>query len=117
MSEKLSLLGQSLVRLTKAAKKYAPAFLALALLFAFAAAPYVGPALAGAGKGANALFSPVPTTPTLNIDFEAALVVIFDYASMIFAALIGIAAIGIGFNFGLGLIGWVSKMISQAVKF
>jgi len=115
MSEKLSLLGKSLVRIVKSAKKYAPAFLALALLFAFAAAPHVGPALAG--KGANALFSPVPTTPTLDIDFEAALVVIFDYASMIFAALIGIAAIGIGFNFGLGLIGWVSKMISQAVKF
>jgi hypothetical protein len=110
MTEKLSLLGKSI-------QKYAPMFLAFALLFAFVAAPALGPTTAALGKGAAALFAPVPTTPTLDIDFSAALVTIFDYASMIFAALIGVAAIGIGFNFGLGLIGWVSKMISQAVKF
>jgi hypothetical protein len=57
------------------------------------------------------------SVPTLDIDFSSALTTIFDYAEMIFAALIGIAAIGIGFRFGGALITWVGGMLGDALRF
>ena len=57
------------------------------------------------------------SVPTLDIDFTAALQTIFDYAMMIFTALIPIAAIGIGFRFGAALLGWVGDMLGSALKF
>lgn len=55
------------------------------------------------------------SSPSLNIDFAPALDSIFYYATMIFSGLIGIVAIGIGFQFGIGLLNYVGKMITQAL--
>lgn len=57
------------------------------------------------------------STPTLSIDFTSALSTIFSYASMIFAALVPIAAIGIGFRFGGTLLEWVGRMLGDALRF
>jgi len=57
------------------------------------------------------------SVPTLDIDFTSALQTIFDYATMIFGALIGVAAIGIGFRFGAALLSWVGDMLGSAFKF
>ncbi len=59
----------------------------------------------------------VDSTPTLSIDFTSALSTIFSYASMIFAALVPIAAIGIGFRFGGTLLEWVGRMLGDALRF
>ena len=61
--------------------------------------------------------SAADSAPTLNIDFSAALSTIFSYASMIFAALVPIAAIGIGFRFGGTLLEWVGRMLGDALRF
>ncbi len=55
------------------------------------------------------------STPTLNLDFTGALGTIFSYASMIFVALIPVAAIGIGFRFGGSLLSWVGDMLGDAL--
>ena len=56
------------------------------------------------------------SVPTLNLDFTSALATIFSYASMIFIALIPVAAIGIGFRFGGSLLSWVGDMLGDALR-
>ena len=56
------------------------------------------------------------TTPTLSLDFDAALSYIFQYAQMIFDALLPVAAIGIGFTFGIALLSYVGSMISKSIR-
>lgn len=112
MKQLSSLLGKS----TKVLKKYGP--LAFGLL-GMALVQYLTHVVSlqhGVGGG-GLLFAPLPSTPTLDIDFTSALSTIFDYAELIFGVLIGVAAIGIGFRFGLALISWVSDMIGQAFRF
>lgn len=59
----------------------------------------------------------VMAQPSLSLDFTTALQSIFDYAVMIFTALLPVAAIGIGFTFGIALLSWVGNMIGNAVRF
>ena len=80
--------------------------------------PYVVPALVVAVLVCStAPAFAASSTPTLDIDFTAALGTIFSYASMIFAALVPIAAIGIGFRFGGTLLEWVGRMLGDALRF
>jgi len=52
--------------------------------------------------------------PDLTPYIESAINSSFSYGLMIFGALIGVAAVGIGFRFGLGLINWVGNVIGNA---
>ncbi len=52
--------------------------------------------------------------PTLDIDFSTALQTIFDYASLMFAALLPIAAVGIGLKFDSRLLEWVGDIVGKA---
>ena len=83
--------------------------------------PYVIPALVittlVVTTGAAFAAPVADSTPTLSIDFTSALSTIFSYASMIFAALVPIAAIGIGFRFGGTLLEWVGRMLGDALRF
>jgi hypothetical protein len=117
--EKLWLLAKSKsAPVMGAVKKYLPVFVAALFLMgvAFGAAGG-GVHTQAVGKGAMALFSQAPSIPPLNLNMEYALTVIFDYAVMVFGSLIGVAAIGIGFKFGLGLIQWVAKMLGSVLSF
>jgi hypothetical protein len=52
----------------------------------------------------------------LDLEFDSALTTIFDYSEMLFPALIGIAAIGLGFQFAGGLVDWVSNMLGKVFR-
>lgn len=79
---------------------------AMALMLALVVAVVAGSAFAS-----NGIY-----TPTLNLDFDSMLSYVFTYADMIFSALSPVVAIGVGFAFGLGLLGYVANMISKAVR-
>jgi hypothetical protein len=52
----------------------------------------------------------------LDLNFDGALIKIFDYAEMLFTPLVSIAAIGIGFRFAGDLVRWVGDMLGGAFR-
>ncbi len=53
---------------------------------------------------------------SLNIDIGSILGYVFQYANLIIDKLGPVAAIGIGFAFGIGLLAWLGNVLSNAIR-